>query len=245
MSAGGVNSAVLLLAAEVSGTATWPSSPPSPRDDPRGRRRQPSPRLASVAHDIYNNVMRNGGEATEEEQVRVSRPWSSSASWPSSWASAPGPEHRVPGRPGVHRGPRTCRRSSTRCTGASSTPPAPCSRSTVVCDVDHPDHLLPAVSGRGSPTARTSRSSAETRRSSIGRFLWASTLVGKPQPPGKRAEMIRSMTGIGEAAVSIARPPDLPVPGGPGPWLAGGGGFSTPGAFTLTVSPVRRKAKAR
>ena len=70
---GGVNSAVLLLAAEVGGTifmavisaiafATILAVV-------AGLAITAS---ASVAHDIYNNVMRNG-EATEEEQVRVSR----------------------------------------------------------------------------------------------------------------------------------------------------------------------------
>ena len=70
---GGVNSAVLLLAAEVGGTifmaiisaiafATILAVV-------AGLAITAS---ASVAHDIYNNVMRNG-QATEEEQVRVSR----------------------------------------------------------------------------------------------------------------------------------------------------------------------------
>ena len=70
---GGVNSAVLLLAAEVGGTifmavisaiafATILAVV-------AGLAITAS---ASFAHDIYNNVMRNG-EATEEEQVRVSR----------------------------------------------------------------------------------------------------------------------------------------------------------------------------
>ncbi|WP_295629354.1 cation acetate symporter [uncultured Corynebacterium sp.] len=70
---GGVNSAVLLLAAEVGGTifmaiisaiafATILAVV-------AGLAITAS---ASVAHDIYNNVIRNG-EATEEEQVRVSR----------------------------------------------------------------------------------------------------------------------------------------------------------------------------
>ena len=72
-SPGGVNSAVLLLAAEVGGTifmaiisaiafATILAVV-------AGLAITAS---ASVAHDIYNNVMRNG-QATEEEQVRVSR----------------------------------------------------------------------------------------------------------------------------------------------------------------------------
>ncbi len=70
---GGVNSAVLLLAAEVGGTVFMAVISAIAFATilavVAGLAITAS---ASVAHDIYNNVMRNG-EATEEEQVRVSR----------------------------------------------------------------------------------------------------------------------------------------------------------------------------
>ena len=70
---GGVNSAVLLLAAEVGGSVFMAVISAIAFATilavVAGLAITAS---ASVAHDIYNNVMRNG-EATEEEQVRVSR----------------------------------------------------------------------------------------------------------------------------------------------------------------------------
>ena len=70
---GGVNSAVLLLAAEVGGTIFMAVISAiafaTILTVVAGLAITAS---ASVAHDIYNDVMRNG-EATEEEQVRVSR----------------------------------------------------------------------------------------------------------------------------------------------------------------------------
>ncbi len=87
---------------------------------------------SSFAHDIYANVIKKG-TATEKQELGAARwatvgigavsivlgAWPAISTWP-VWSRSPS---RSPP-------PRTCRPSSTACSGSGSPPPAPCGRST-------------------------------------------------------------------------------------------------------------------
>ena len=88
---------------------------------------------ASFAHDIYANVIKKGqvdagrrGAGRPDHRRRDRRAWRSSAASSPTARTSPS-WWRWPSR---SRRRRTCRRSSTRCSGSGSTPAARCGAST-------------------------------------------------------------------------------------------------------------------
>ena len=162
------------------------------RDDPRGRRRpddhrqrQPVARHLQLRHQGGHRHAGGGGQGRPHHRGRH-RHLRHPRRHPRQRA-----EHRVPRRPRLRRRgvARTCRRSSTRCSGSGSTPAVRCGRSTAVSITALTLIVFsPVVSGkRGRPgrpasavdvrRASTSTGSRWTTRAS-SRSRWPSCSAG-------------------------------------------------------------------